>query len=177
MRGWLSSLVLVVGCYDPSYGPCAVTCDPGEMCPGGHTCPASGHCDEPMPGACTDAPVPRHIANAYFTNWSGATFQSPGMMHGGFEIPTDGIVDGDLVLFIANIDNGGPTVWPDPIAPGFQQLVQQFYGADGQTYVVAWKIAGGEPATYSGTYGGGIMSASATISLVAVSGAGGAGGF
>ncbi len=117
-------------------------------------------------------PVARLIGNAYYSDHSGSTFEFPaGMSKTSFEISTTGIVDGDLVLFIANIDNGSGTIWPNPIAPGFTQLAQAFYGGDGQSYVVAWKLAKGEPATYSGTYGSGVGSGSATITLIAVSGA------
>lgn len=122
-------------------------------------------------GGGTVPPTPRLITNAWFSNYSGATFSSGvGMAREKYEVPTTGIVDGDLVLFIGSIDNGSNTLWPNPVAPGFTQLAQQFYGNDGQTYVVAWKIANQEPATYSGTYGPGLNSGSSTISLIAVSG-------
>ena len=117
-------------------------------------------------------PVARLIGNAYYSDHSGSTFEFPaGMSKTSFEISTTGIVDGDLVVFIANIDNGSGTIWPNPIAPGFTQLAQAFYGGDGQSYVVAWKLAKSEPATYSGVYGSGVGSGSATITLIAVSGA------
>ena len=113
--------------------------------------------------------VPRHIANAYYSDGNAAT---TGMSHTGFSIKTDGIVSGDLVLFIANVDNGSSTLWPNPIADGFHQVAQEFFGNDGQTYVVAWKIAGAsEPATYSNTYGPGIGSSAAAITLIAIAGA------
>jgi hypothetical protein len=81
------------------------------------------------------------------------------------------VVDGDLLILIANVDNGSNTLWPNPIAPGFNQLAQVFFGSDGQTYVVAWKLASGEPAMYSGAYGAGVGSSSAVITLIAVAGA------
>ena len=117
-------------------------------------------------------PTPRLIANAFFSNWTGTTYASTtGMTKTGFEVPTGGIVDGDLVIFVGAIDNGSNTLWPDPIAPGFTQIAQNYFGSDGQTFVVAYKIASGEPAKYSGTYGVGNGSGSATITLIAVSGA------
>ena len=121
-------------------------------------------------GAVT--PTPRLVAQAWFSDFSGTTYASTvGMTKNGFEIPTAGIVDGDLVLFIASIDNGSNTVWPNPIAPGFTQIAQAFYGSDGQTFVVAYKIADGEPPKYTGTYGSGIGSGSSALALIAVSGA------
>jgi hypothetical protein len=118
------------------------------------------------------APTPRLIANAWFSDFSGTTYASTvGMTKTQFEVPTAGIVDGDLVLFIANIDNGSNTLWPDPIAPGFTQIAQAFYGSDGQTFVVAYKIAHSEPPKYTGTYGAGNGSGSSVIALIAVSGA------
>ncbi|HEX6836515.1 MAG TPA: hypothetical protein VF334_08070 [Polyangia bacterium] len=118
------------------------------------------------------APTPRLIAQAWFSDASGTTYASTvGMKKTGFEIPTAGIVDGDLVLFIASIDNGSNTVWPNPIAPGFTQIAQAFYGSDGETFVAAYKIANGEPPKYTGTYGPGIGSGSSAIALIAVSGA------
>ena len=117
-------------------------------------------------------PMPRLIAQAWYSSATATTYASTvGMTKMGFEIPTAGIVDGDLVLFIASIDNGSNTVWPNPIAPGFTQLAQNFYGSDGETFVVAYKLASGEPPKYTGTYGSGIGSGSSAIALIAVSGA------
>ena len=118
------------------------------------------------------APVPRLIAQAWYSDFSGTTYASTvGMTKTQFEIPTAGIVDGDLVLFIANIDNGSNTLWPDPIAPGFTQIAQAYYGSDGQTFVAAYKIADNEPPKYIGGYGQGNGSGSSVIALIAVSGA------
>jgi hypothetical protein len=118
------------------------------------------------------APLPRLITQAWFSNYSGTTYASTaGMTKEGFEVPTGGIVDGDLVLFVASIDNGSDTVWPNPIAPGFTQIAQAFFGSDGQTFVVSYKIAHSEPPKYTGSYGSGIGSGSSAISLIAVSGA------
>lgn len=117
-------------------------------------------------------PRARLIANAYFSNFTGTTYASTtGMTKTQFEVPTDGVVDGDLVLFIGSIDNGSNTLWPDPIAPGFTQIAQNYYGSDGQTFVVSYKIADHEPSKYTGTYGQGNGSGSSVIALVAVSGA------
>jgi hypothetical protein len=116
-------------------------------------------------------PTPRLIAQAWFSDATAFTYASAGMTKTGFSVSTAGIVDGDLILFIANIDNGSNTVWPNPIAPGFTQIAQSYYGSDGQTFVVAWKIASAEPAKYTGSYGPGIGSGSSAIALIAVSGA------
>jgi hypothetical protein len=117
-------------------------------------------------------PTPRLIAQAWFSDASGTTHASTaGMLKSQFEIPTAGIVDGDVVLFIGSIDNGSNTVWPNPIAPGFTQLAQSYFGSDGQTFVVAYKVASSEPAKYTGIYGSGIGSGSSAITLIAVSGA------
>jgi hypothetical protein len=117
-------------------------------------------------------PVPRLIAQAWYSDFSGTTYASTvGMTKTQFEVPTAGIVDGDLVVFIANIDNGSNTLWPDPIAPGFTQIAQAYYGSDGQTFVAAYKIAHNEPPKYTGTYGQGNGSGSSVIALIAVSGA------
>jgi hypothetical protein len=113
---------------------------------------------------------PRLIANAYFSNYTSTTYKSSGMSQGGYAIDTAGIVDGDLVFFIGSIDNGSNMIWPNPIAPGFTQIGQAYFGNDGQTFVVQYKIANNEPAQYSGAYGQGNGSGSATISLIAVSG-------
>lgn len=126
----------------------------------------------PPPDLRSGPPVARLISNSFYTDWNGNTFELPAnMSHDAFEVSTAGVVNGELLLIIANVDNGSSTLWPNPIAPGFTQLVQSFYGNDGQTYVVAWKIANNEPATYTGTYGNGKGSSSATMTLIAVSGA------
>lgn len=109
----------------------------------------------------------RLVRNAYFDN---GTAQSTGMSSSGYQIATQGINPGDLVLFIANIDNGSDTVWMAP--DNFSVVRQKFFGTDGQTFIVAWHIAGNsEPAIYTKAYGPGINSASATISLIAIAGA------
>lgn len=114
----------------------------------------------------------RVIANAYWTDYGGNTYSSSGgMSKTGFEVPTTGVVNGDLLLFIANIDNGSNSLWPVPIATGFTELTQHFFGSDGQTFTVSWKIANNEPSKYTGTYGPGIASGSSTITLLAISGA------
>ena len=133
-------------------------------------------------GVVTDAPpsaidasgpppmIPRVIDKAYYHVMGGTPGGSPGMSSDGFTVKTTGIVDGDLVLFIGSIDNGNPTKWPNPIAAGFVQLDQSFFGSDGQTAVAAWKIAHGEPPTYTNVYGISSSSATATITLLAISG-------
>jgi hypothetical protein len=121
------------------------------------------------------APVARLISTSYFSdsNASSTTYASPAPMTSShYAIDTTGVVAGDLLIIVANIDNGGAMLFPDPIAPGFLQLAQRYYGSDGQTYVAAWKIAASnEPASYSGNYGVGNGSGSAVLSLIAVSGA------
>src|SRR5438477_30533 len=88
--------------------------------------------------ACSGGPpTPRLISTAWF-NGAGST---AGMTHSGFSIPTTGVSDGDLLILIANVDNGSSALWPNPIAPGFTQLAQTYFGSDGQTYVADWKIA------------------------------------
>src|SRR5690348_858154 len=79
----------------------------------------------------------RLIRNAYF-NSNG---MSPGMSQAGYQIATQGIGPGDLVLFIANIDNGtsDDNVWVLP--DDFHQVRQKFFGTDGQTFVIAWHVA------------------------------------
>ncbi len=125
--------------------------------------------DAGIDGATMTTMVPRLISKAYFSAPGG---MSPaGMSASGFEILTSGIADGDLVLFIANIDNGSTTVWPTPIAQGFHQIAQEFFGSDGQTYVASWKIADHEPDKYAGGYGAGRGSSAATITLLAIAGA------
>ena len=111
--------------------------------------------------------TPRLINNAYWATGVDMT----GMSQTTFSIPTAGINDGDLVLFIASVDNGSNTVWPSPISAGFVQLAQIFYGNDGETYVVSEKIANHEPSMYQGNYGGGIDSGAAAITLIAIAGA------
>lgn len=75
------------------------------------------------------------------------------------------------MIVVGTIDNGSNTVWPNPIFPGFTNYVETYYGGDGETYIVAYKFANSEPATYTGVYGSGIISASTTLTLIAVSGA------
>lgn len=123
--------------------------------------------DLSLPDLSRPAPLPRFISSSYYSG--GAAFPT-GMTASGFAITTTGVVDGDLLLIIANVDNGGTTVWPIPIAPGFNQLAQDYFGSDGQTYVASWKIASGEPAIYTGNYGPGAGSSAAVITLIAVSG-------
>jgi hypothetical protein len=110
--------------------------------------------------------TPRLIRNAYWSEGNG----SPGMSDTTFSIATAGINPGDLVLFIGNIDNGSNTIW-GPV-DGFSQLAQRYYGSDGQTYVIRYKVAGStEPVSYVGSYGAVSSSHAAVISLIAIAGA------
>jgi hypothetical protein len=87
----------------------------------------------------------------------------------GYAIPTAGIVDGDLIVFVGNVDNGAQGFFKLPT--GFTEITQHFYGQDGQTYVVGYKVATAEPALLTGMYQGGIgSSAAATLSLIAITG-------
>jgi hypothetical protein len=113
----------------------------------------------------------RWIANAYRSGGDDNVAVGTYMMSkAGYAIQTSGIVDGDLVLFIGNVDNGTQGFWGLPA--GFTQIVNHYYyGEDGQTYVVAWKIAAGEPAFYTSAYTAiDSTSGAATISLIAVTG-------
>jgi hypothetical protein len=115
-------------------------------------------------------PSPRIIATANYSDWSGTTYSTSGMSRPGFSIPTAGVQNGDLLLFIASFDNGNDTAWPNPISTGFTQLYQKYYGNDGQTFIISWKIANNEPSTYSGSYSG-VISGSTAIALIAITGA------
>lgn len=122
-----------------------------------------------------DAPVgplaARFIANAYREGGPDSTAQGTfGMSETGYAVLTNGIAAGDLVLLIANIDNGANNLWNLPT--GFTQVVQRAYGQDGQTYLIAWKIADGtEPVQLTGTYNTAISSShAATVSLLAITG-------
>lgn len=112
----------------------------------------------------------RWISNAYRDGGEDADAHGTFMMSkAGYAIQTSGIVSGDLVLFIGNVDNGGQGFWNVPT--GFTPITQHYYGQDGQTYVVAWKIAAVEPTFYTGLYKAGVTSsAAATVSLIAVTG-------
>lgn len=114
------------------------------------------------------APAVRLIHHAY---WCGAS-GSPGMTQQAYAISTTGIADGDLVLFIANIDNGTNDTWQLPT--GFTQLYQAFYnGGDGQTFVAGYKIvdsAAGEGLSYVESYGPGVASGCAVVMVLAVTG-------
>lgn len=123
------------------------------------------------PDAPLGAPVARVVSQAYWTNWFGTEIGTPGTNFDGYSLPTAGVVDGELLLIIACIDNGSDTVWPTPLGPGFRQTFQRFWGNDGQTCAIDWKIADNEPAAYTGTYGPGIVSASSLLVLVAIPGA------
>jgi hypothetical protein len=125
-------------------------------------------------GSTGHAPKLRLINTAYASSYDHppVSRSTPGMTGTTWEIETNGIVDGDLVLFIANVDNGSNGVWQGLDTQEFTQLVQLFYpGDDGQTFIVAWRIAGpSEPATYTGGFGQDIHSAATTIALLAVTG-------
>jgi hypothetical protein len=128
--------------------------------------PYQGTTQDASPDVATTSPLAaRMIGNAYR---NGAGAGTSGMSATGFTIPTTGIVDGDLVLFIANVDNGADNFWNLPA--GFQVIANRHNGQDGQSYVFGYKIAASEPTLYTGTYGPSSTSAAATVSLVAVTG-------
>lgn len=122
-----------------------------------------------------DAPIGplavRFIANAYREGGPDSMAQGTfGMSETGYAVLTNGVVAGDLMLLIGNIDNGANNLWNLPT--GFTQVVQREYGQDGQTYLIAWKIAtGSEPVQISGTYNMAVSSShAATVSLLAITG-------
>jgi hypothetical protein len=118
-------------------------------------------------------PVARLVATAYYADWTAPpTYASTGMAHGSFSIPTTGVQNGDLLLIIGVYDDGSDAAWPIPFATGFTQIYQKFIGNDGQTILVAWKIANNEPTAYAGSFVGG-ASSSTSMALIAVSGANG----
>jgi hypothetical protein len=130
------------------------------------------HCPSQVTVSNCAAPTPRLISTSHYSDWSGTTYKSPATMsRTNWEISTSGVVNGDLLIVVANIDNGSNTLWPNPFATGFTQLYQKFYGNDGQTLQISYKIANNEPASYSGTYVTPSVSYSSVISLIAISGA------
>jgi hypothetical protein len=127
--------------------------------------PFHGETSDASPDATPQALAIRPIAHAYHeTNGMGTA----GMSATGYAIPTTGIVDGDLILFIGNIDNGDENFWNLP--PGFTPIANHTYGPDVQSYVVAWKIAAGEPTVYANSYRTDHTSSAGLLSLLAVTG-------
>jgi hypothetical protein len=120
----------------------------------------------PPGGGASGAPVPRLLHTSNF--WQSG--HSPGTTYDAFTIDTTGVVDGDLLLFVASIDNGSSTTWP--LLPGFTQVAQHGYGTDLQSNVIEAKIAAGEPSEYSGTYQNIVAGPShaSILALIAVSG-------
>jgi hypothetical protein len=118
----------------------------------------------------------RVVSRAWYGGSGSAVYASPGMTQAGYSIPVSGVKNGELLIIIGTIDKGSPTVMPDPIAPGYFTLAQVAMtkltsGLGPQMFFAAWKIAGNEPSVYTGTYGAGNVTGSATIALLAVSGA------
>lgn len=132
--------------------------------------PFHGETSDASPDAAPSPLAVRWISNAYRIGGNDPVQGSTsGMLKESWTIPTTGIVDGDLVLFIANADNGFENFWKLP--PGFTVVVNHTFGSDGQSYVVGWKIAAGEPALYAESYQfTGKNGGSTTVSLVAVTG-------
>jgi hypothetical protein len=112
-------------------------------------------------------PIARKIKDAHWCG-SGTT----GMSQAQYAIPTAGIASGDLVLFLANMDNGDMTNTVFTLPDGFTQIFQTyFYGGDGQSYVAGYKIVdnvSAEPLTYTKPYGAGLMSGCAVVVLIGV---------
>jgi hypothetical protein len=143
-------------------------------------CVATGCFSKPgfhdvAPDAPNDSPPEaRLISKAYANSYNAMPHlaSSAGMTMMTWEISTGDTHPNELVVFLANVDNGSDGVWLGLDTLGFTQLVQRFYNAgDGQTYVAAWKIAtASEPTKYSGTFGQDISSAAATITLIGVTG-------
>ncbi len=147
---WLLVLPLLVGCFSK---------------PGFHGNGGDDDVDSGTSGPHT-APAVRFVRNAYYSGNS----RSSGMTSTGFSISTNGIAPGELVILIADVDNGGPQEYP-PMA-GFTQLTRNYWGAgiDGQSFMIAWKIASAmEPATYDETYGDG-GSGATTVTMLAATG-------
>ena len=133
------------------------------------------HGNDDASNGSADAPIgplaARFIANAYREGGNDGVANGTLMMSKmGFGIMSAGVNEGDLVVFIANVDNGAQGFWHLPA--GFNQGVQNVYGQDGQDYVIAWKIAtAAEPSYYVGTYTSAAQtSAAATITLISVTG-------
>lgn len=128
--------------------------------------PYQGTTQDASPDAATPSPLAiRMISHAYHDTVGMGT---AGMSATGYAIPTTGIVDGDLILFIGNIDNGDENFYLLP--PGFTAVANHTYGPDVQSYVVAWKIAAGEPAVYANNYRTDHTSSAGLVSLLAVTG-------
>jgi len=179
-----------VACVDTSCSPEGVCvgdprserCGPGQVCDSVRGCiaalvPNAGMSDASVTDAsATDAalmrptPVARVVQSAYFSDWFGPVFGTPGMSRSGYAIDTTGVSDGELLVIVACVDNGSDTVWPDPLAPGFTRITQDNWGTDHQSCAIAWRIAHQEPATYAGTYGPGIVSGSSVIALLGITG-------
>lgn len=124
--------------------------------------------EQASPDAAPSPLAVRLIGNAWRDGGAGGT-GTPGMMQELYSIPTTGIVDGDLVVFVANVDNGFQDFWKLP--PAFNTIANRKFGGDGQSYAVGWKVAATEPAVYSETYRYAMMtSGAATITLLAVTG-------
>ncbi len=110
--------------------------------------------------------VPRLISRAYWNDDSGAV--SPGMSQSTYSLSTTGVVDGDLVVIIGDIDNSPTVARPT----GFSPLVHKLYGIDGQTFFAFYKRAtSSEPGAYTGSYTANATSGGSTLVLLAIHGA------
>jgi len=151
----LIAAVLLQGCFFEPGRPSASPNDSGVDGTGSGSGSGSGG----------PAPQVRLLTHAYYSS----TGYSSGMTASSWAIATTGVHDNDLLLFIANIDNGSSDTWVLP--SNFTQTAQNFFGTDGETYVAGYAIAHSEPPEYNGVYGGtNIHSASAVIMLLAVTG-------
>jgi len=128
--------------------------------------PGNAPWDARIDGSPGNAPVAHKLASA----WYASNTQSSGMTTTQYSVSIGNVPDGDLILFIANIDNGGTSVWALP-TPMFHQITQSYITGDGQTLFAAWTIANNEPTTYTQPYGPGIASADATITVLDITGA------
>jgi hypothetical protein len=110
--------------------------------------------------------VPRLISRAYWNDDGGLS--SPGMAKYTYSLTTSGVVEGDLLVIIGNVDNTPTVSRPS----GFSPLFAHFYGMDGQTYFAFYKrAAANEPPELTGGYTPGSTSGGATLVLLAIHGA------
>lgn len=111
--------------------------------------------------------APRLIASGYYEHNTEA--HSPGMAQGAYSLPTAGVVDGDLLVVIGNINSGSSATITPP--PGFQVIGNHTIGNYDQTSLAAWKLADHEPASYLESYGPSVSDGDAVFALIAIAGA------
>jgi hypothetical protein len=129
-----------------------------------------GSADATRDGAPAGPFTVRVLHNAWYADMST---ESQFMSNDHYGIASSGAAAGDLLLLIANIDNGDDTVFSVPA--GFTQMFQHNYGQglDGQTFAAFYKIAtSAEPVVYAGPYDNSVASTSdaAALTLLAITG-------